>query len=138
MATLYLLDTNILVHLVRRDATGLLVQNQYQPLMIEPRPLISVVTAGELRSLAYQFRWGNQKRDQALYFLDYFRQISIDHPDIVEAYAVMDAFSAHVGRSMGKNDAWIAATAKIMGATILTTDGDFEHLTPQFIDRIRR
>ena len=51
---LYLLDTNILVHLIRSDAVWSHVRTKYQPLLIDPRPIISVVTAGELRSLGLQ------------------------------------------------------------------------------------
>ncbi len=36
-------------------------------------------------------------------------------------------------RNMGKNDLWIAATTLLFNATLLTTDHDFEHLTPQFL-----
>jgi predicted nucleic acid-binding protein len=53
MSPLYLLDTNILVHLVRQDAIGLRIKELYDPLMASIRPAISVVTAGQLRSLAY-------------------------------------------------------------------------------------
>ncbi len=31
---------------------------------------------------------------------------------------------------MGKNDLWIAATASVTGVTLMTTDGDFDHLHP--------
>lgn len=37
---------------------------------------------------------------------------------------------------MGKNDLWIAATAAAMGATLLTTDRDFDRLAPRFLSRI--
>ena len=33
---------------------------------------------------------------------------------------------------MGKNDLWIASTTKLFNATLLTTDDDFLHLSPQF------
>lgn len=36
-------------------------------------------------------------------------------------------------RNMGKNDLWIAATASILEATLLTTDQDFNHLTPELL-----
>ncbi|HLK55840.1 MAG TPA: type II toxin-antitoxin system VapC family toxin [Chthonomonadaceae bacterium] len=136
MPPLYILDTNILVYLVRRDETGQRIQALYDPLMIEPRPILSVVTAGELRSLAYQFHWGKSKIDQVGFLLNYFKCISLDDEDIIEAYAVLDAHTESIGRSMGKNDLWIAATAKIMGATLLTADRDFDHLDPLFITRI--
>ena len=97
---------------------------------------MSVVTAGELRSLAYQLKWGKEKSEKAFFLLNYFVKTSIDDTDIIEAYALIDAYSESVGRSMGKNDLWIAATAKITSATLLTTDKDFDHLHPHFINRI--
>jgi tRNA(fMet)-specific endonuclease VapC len=41
------------------------------------------------------------------------------------------SFSA---RNMGKNDIWIAATARVLGATLLTTDKDFNHLLPNLLN----
>lgn len=37
-------------------------------------------------------------------------------------------------RNMGKNDVWIAATAYSLEASLITTDKDFTHLDPTFID----
>ena len=37
---------------------------------------------------------------------------------------------------MGENDVWIAATARRLGATLLTTDRDFDHLHGTWIDRV--
>lgn len=36
---------------------------------------------------------------------------------------------------MGKNDVWIAATARITGTTLLTTDKDFDPLQGVWLDR---
>ena len=72
-----LLDTNVLVHLVRRDAVGIRLISEYDLLIREPRPVICAVTEGELRSLIYQFGWGAQKADQAMYLLSYFKRIPI-------------------------------------------------------------
>ena len=53
MATpLRILDTNILVHYVRDDETWSQIREDYQLLVVEPTPLISIVTAEELRSLS--------------------------------------------------------------------------------------
>lgn len=132
---LYLLDTNILVHLVRGDAVWVRVRTTYQPLLIEPRPLISVVTAGELRSLALQFNWQTDRIDQLDFYLGYFKRVSIDDADIIRAYAVIDAHCRRIGQPLGKNDAWIAATASVAGARLLTTDKDFDRLDPLFLSR---
>jgi tRNA(fMet)-specific endonuclease VapC len=35
---------------------------------------------------------------------------------------------------MGKNDLWIAATASVLKARLLTTDHDFDHLDGIFLD----
>ncbi len=133
MATAYFLDTNILVHLVRRNALGQYLAGHYSLYLIEPRPLISDVTEGELRSLAAQWGWGAQKRDQMEYVLSCFWRIAINTPDVFEAYAAIDSYSESVGRSMGKNDLWIAASALVAQAHLLTTDKDFDHLSPAFI-----
>jgi predicted nucleic acid-binding protein len=37
-------------------------------------------------------------------------------------------------RNMGKNDLWIAAVAYVLEATLITTDKDFEHLSPALIN----
>ena len=104
--------------------------------MVEPRPLISVVSDGELRSLAYQFRWGESRVDQALFLLGYFKRVAVDAPEVLHTYAVIDAQSRRGGVKMGKNDVWIAAAAHVTGTTLLTTDRDFEHLPPDLLTRV--
>jgi tRNA(fMet)-specific endonuclease VapC len=130
-----LLDTGILVHMVREDSTGVFVRQNYSPLLTEPRPLISVVTEGEIRSLAYLWKWGEWKRRQMAFLLDYFDRATIEADEILEAYAVLDSYSESTGRPMGENDAWIAATAHVTGRTLLTTDQDFDHLHPMHLIR---
>ena len=36
---------------------------------------------------------------------------------------------------MGKNDIWIAATAAVTGARLLTTDKDFDHFSGVYLER---
>lgn len=84
MSLLYLLDTNILVHLVRRDRVGVRILHFSSPLLTEPRPLVSVVTDGELRSLIFQFGWGQQDADQAHFLLNYFQRVDIALDDILK------------------------------------------------------
>lgn len=135
MTPFYLLDTNILVHYIRDSILWRSVSSRYQPFLIDPKPIISVVTEGELRSLSLQRGWGPKKADRFEYALDYFDYETIDDRDIIRAYAVIDAHCESIGRPMGKNDLWIAATAAALNATLLTTDRDFDHLTPRFLAR---
>lgn len=132
----YFLDTNILIHLIRNDSIGSYLKDTYALLLTDPRPLISDVTEGEIRSLALQWNWGKHKKEQMEFFLSYFWRTTISTQDVFEAYATIDAYSESVNCPMGKNDVWIAASAYIAQANLLTTDKDFDHLHHTFITRI--
>ncbi len=133
MSTTYFLDTNILIHLIRRNPAGEYLLKHYSLYLADPRPMISDVTEGEVRSLAIQWQWGPQKLNQMNFVLGYFWRIPINTPDVFQAYAAIDAFSETQGISMGKNDVWIAACAHVAQAHLLTTDKDFTHLQPKFL-----
>lgn len=130
-----LLDTNIFVHLIRDDATGVRLKNERQLLLTETVPAFCVVTEGEIRSLAYQFNWGQEKAETMRFYLEYFRRIPIDTQETMEAYAVIDAYSKSLGITLGKNDVWIAAVAHVTGFELLTIDRDFDHLHSVFLTR---
>lgn len=133
----YLLDTNILVYLIRGNALGKAIEANFALSGSLSRCLISVVTVGEMYSLARQWSWGQKKLDQLQAILSQLVWIDINHPDILETYGELDDISNRAGRSMGKNDLWIAATAKVSGTTLLTLDGDFDHLAAAHLTRIR-
>jgi tRNA(fMet)-specific endonuclease VapC len=135
MGILYLLDTNILVHYVRHDALWQHIEATYFLLTTDPPPVISVVSAGELRSLAIQWNWQAARMNQMRFILNYFQKLSIDREQVHEAYATIDAETKSNGIPMTKNDLWIAATAHVFGATLLTTDRDFDAITPAFVRR---
>ena len=132
---LYILDTSVLIHFVRGDRTWHRIRDEYGLLVIEPKPIISIVTSGELRSLALQLDWGTKKREQLRFALGYFDQLSIDSEKIVDAYANIDHFLHQNGVSLGKNDIWIAASAVFLDAKLLTKDHDFDALDPTFLSR---
>ena len=134
--TRYFLDTNILVQFVRNSNLWQQIRDTYQPLVSNPTPFISVVSIGELRSLAIQWHWGDQKLEQVEFCLSFFQSQTIDNPTLIRAYATIDAYAESIGESMGKNDHWIAATAAVTGSCLLTTDRDFDKLHSRFLQRI--
>ena len=136
-STGYLLDTNVLVHLIRWNAVGQAIDMHFGLLGALNRSVISVVTVGEMYSLARKFSWGTGKVAQLQKLLGQLVWIDINHPSVLDAYGELDECSERAGRAMGKNDVWIAATAKATGMTLLTTDGDFDHLNPLHLNRIR-
>lgn len=129
----YILDTNILVHYVRQDRTWTHIQSRYAIFEADPTPVISVVTIGEIRSLATRLNWQADRRSHMNFIVDHVVRITIAADEIYDAYATIETFSLSNGKSMGKNDLWIAATANYLGAHLLTTDKDFLHLSPNFI-----
>ena len=135
-----LLDSNVLVHLIRGNNIGQRIANDHQLLQRAERPLISIVTVGELRALATKLGWGAAKQRQLEELLAELVVVNLNQGDIVKHYAAIDYYCEKVmkpARPMGQNDLWIAATAAAADAHLLTTDRDFDHLKPQFIKLVR-
>lgn len=133
----YLLDTNILVHLIRGNAIGKEIETNFGLADSLSRCLISVVTVGEMYSLARRWGWGQKKLDQLQTLLSQLVWIDINHPDILETYAELENISQRAGRVMGENDLWIAATAKASETTLLTLNSDFDHLAAAHLSLVR-
>src|SRR4051812_41441372 len=106
----YLLDTNIIVALLRRNDLGRFLEGAYG--LIPGRRLpVCVVTVGELYALANKFGWGPAKRASLASMLAHFDVVDINDPVTLTTYGDVDAWSLAQGYKMGKNDIWIAATA---------------------------
>jgi tRNA(fMet)-specific endonuclease VapC len=136
----YLLDTNIILLSVRDEHFRLYIYQKY--FQNSNLPIISVVSIGELRSLALRNGWGEQKWKKLAEILNTFLIADIHSEDVIQCYAEIDAFSQgklpnqkaiFSAKNMGKNDLWIAATASVLSVTLLTTDNDFTHLEDHFI-----
>ena len=139
----YILDTNILLTYIRKTKYSDQIDKEYAPLSIENTPIISVVSVGEIKSLAIQNKWGKKKLMKLEELLSQFIVADINVETIINKYAEIDAFSQgklknkpvdFTSKNMGKNDLWIAATASTLNIKLLTTDKDFTHLNKLFID----
>ena len=134
---IYLLDTNIILALVRGGNLGQHLDQRFDLRRATQRPLISVVSLGEVHVLAQRNQWGEAKRKALATALDNLVVVDINHPLVISTYVELDLISQRHpagARNMGKNDLWIAACTKAAGATLLTTDGDFSHLIPEHLD----
>ena len=138
----YILDTNILLIYLRDKNISQTLNDKYQSLIFPNSSVISVVTVGELRSIALQNYWGQKKIKQLQQFIDHFLIADINVKSIIQRYAEIDAFSqgklkdkplGESSRNMGKNDLWIAATASVLNIPLITTDKDFLHLDNIFL-----
>ncbi len=142
-----LLDTNILINLVRGNAIAQEVK-EYVGTLNDPQLFVSVVNIAEAESLMLQWNWSPEKMDSLKKLITSFITIDIEqnNKELLDAYISIDAYSQgktpspggkllnNSSRNMGKNDLWIAATAYAMNAMLLTTDGDFDHLDKSFIN----
>lgn len=90
------------------------------------RPLICVVTRGEIVAFMHERGWGEKRRDGVQRLMSNLVCVNIDDPKIWDAFAELKNYARPNGWSIGDNDLWIAGTAKVLGATLLTTDKDFE------------
>jgi tRNA(fMet)-specific endonuclease VapC len=125
------------------------IENELQPFSKGNTIYISAVTKGELLSFAKQVGWGKRKLEKLHSLILPASCIAIDGDSpLMDAYADIDAYSqakhpeylppvAFSARNMGKNDLWIAATAFLFGLTLVTTDHDFDHLHPDFIEVVK-
>lgn len=134
------LDTGILLDLLKNGPRKEQV-NQYLE-SEDFTTVISVVTKAELMAIAKKRNWGVGKTNLLESLLASFVYLDIEYnnPELLNAYAAIEAYSQgktpapdgtmlnNSSRNMGKNDLWIAATAHALSATLLTSDGDFEHL----------
>lgn len=132
---LILLDTNILVHLVRGKELGARIDVDYQLRARTERPLISVITIGEALALARKWNWGQGKIDRLRKLFNELVIVDINRPSILDKYAEISFHLETNGLPLPQNDIWIAATASVTDSYLLTTDKDFDRLCPAFIKR---
>jgi len=69
------------------------------------------------------------------FILNYFEWVNFDREPVLRDYALIDAYTRKEGKSLQKNDLWIAASAQSIGARILTTDRDFDFIHGLFVRR---
>ncbi|MGK3969980.1 type II toxin-antitoxin system VapC family toxin [Sorangium sp. So ce118] len=135
MTGLVLLDTVVVLHLVRGNDTGKAIDAAIR-LSARERPLISIISVGEALGFAQYRRWGPDKTERLRAYLEQFVPIDINDEAVFDAYAAMHAYLVRNGRKLSDNDVWIAACARATSATLITTDKDFDPLHGEYIQRI--
>lgn len=139
-AGLVLLDTGILIQLARGNRAGLRLDRDLSLSTRPERPIISVVTVGEVRAFARKLGWGDEKRRRLDELVRQLVIVDIRDDAVLHRYAAIDHYSereAKPARPMGQNDMWIAACSSVYDAHLVTADKDFDHLTPRFVGRTR-
>lgn len=139
------LDTAALIHIVRGNATRQKIRD-FVGTFESPQLIISVVTIAEVESFMVQNKWGNTKREKMHQLLEQCIVVDIEKHNeaLINCYVAIDAYSKRKlkgpdgklkngsANKMGKNDLWIATTTHALEATLLSTDGHFDHLDKLF------
>ena len=133
---IYLLDTSIVLPTIRMGELGRYIEATYALGSVQPVPLISVITEGETRAFMLKRGWGPARVNAVNVLLGRLVILPIPYVGLVDAYAHIDAHCERNGLALGKNDLWIAATAHVTGATLLTSDADFDPLDGVFLRRL--
>jgi len=136
----YLLDTSVLLPLLRGKELGRYVDTTYQLRKNLNRHLICVVTHGEIWALAAMNGWGDTKRQALRVMLENLVTIDINDDQVIESYvALIEAARRNPKGSQtnrGENDLWIGAAARASGAILLTMDRHFDQFHPVLLERI--
>jgi predicted nucleic acid-binding protein len=116
----FLLDTSTLIELEAElsdskigKVRAFLGRHKSQPLAC------TTVTVGELAA--------GSDEASIRFFLRKLRKLPLSEAVAYQA-AVLDQQLSSMGRRLGENDTWIAATALLYSATLVYLDGDFERV----------
>ncbi len=94
---------------------------QYVEIIRGSELVLSFMTLAEMRQGALNANWGQRKRDLLQEYLDDF---SVLHSDslLCSTWAEVRNESGRKGRHMSSPDAWIAATALVLSAPLVTNN----------------
>jgi len=123
-----LLDTCALLHILTGSSVGLEIIKSHRLDERKDKPLVSTVSAGEMLAIITDRKWGEKKVEAAKELLRKFVLVPVNPGVIKDTYGDLMSFSKSKGFPRGQNDHWIAATASVTGAILVTNDKDFDGL----------
>lgn len=141
----YIFDTNVVILFMKDWKIRQFLNKNYEPFKKGNKALLSIVTIGELKSLAQRNQWNTKRIQELKAYLEKFVIIDVSSEPMLDLYADIETFSQGrhqtkklntSARNMGKNDLWIAATTAITKAKLITMDKDFTHLDKVYFDLI--
>jgi len=117
----YLVDTNVIIQLLRSDERCIEFFNQADSIYIP------VIVAGEL---FYGAQNSTRKQENFEIFSDFLSQYEIVEIDfsIARIYGEIKAQLKRDGVTIPENDLWIAATAMANQCMLITFDGHFDSI----------
>lgn len=114
-------DTNVVSYLLAGDSRG----EYYRERLRGQSVVISFQTWEELLYGAYSGGWGSRRRNELIHHLENY-EVIWPSPELVEICARLRAERRAAGRQIQVADAWIAATAILLGCPLASEDRDFD------------
>ena len=119
----YLLDTNVVLFATRQGSIQSQAIDQQFDLRGSPfRPTLCEVSVAEL--LAFAESWGERRQKLLQGVIDEHVVLPISRREVHEEWARLKSYAKQRGLAIqhDHNDIWIAATAKVAGLTLISTD----------------
>jgi predicted nucleic acid-binding protein len=115
-----ILDTDVVSYLFKQDTRGAL----YEPHLVNALASISFMTLAELEQWAVYHNWGARRHAQLLRFVNN-RFVVIDSDGaLCRKWAEVRGGVRKTGHVIETADAWIAATALLHAAPLITHNAD--------------
>jgi predicted nucleic acid-binding protein len=128
---IFLLDTNAINDVARQNPAMLLRLQQVQ---VPDQVLTCSIVRGETLFGIQQLPSGRRRdalEQVAMPVLNSFNSVAVPS-EAAEHYANIKLECQRAGKALDENDLWIAATASLLDATLITRDADF-----QYVPRLR-
>jgi len=108
-------DTDVVSYLFKSHDIAF----QYLPDLAGRTPIVSFMTIAELDRWVLEAHWGQPRRRRLAEYLDRFAIFPYDR-DLCSKWAEVTVAAQFGGRRIDCADAWIAATALLCGAPLIT------------------
>ena len=95
------------------------IATEYLPDLIDRIPIISFMTVAELDRWALEARWGEARRTRVREYVERFVVFPYDR-ELCTKWAEVTVAAQSAGRRIECADAWVAATALLSRAPLLT------------------
>jgi predicted nucleic acid-binding protein len=115
MNTAVVIDTDVVSYLFKSHPTAF----QYLPDLTDRTPMISFMTLAELDRWVIEARWGEARLERLREYLKRFAVLPYNR-DLCTKWAEVTVSAQACGRRIGCADAWIAATALLARAPLIT------------------
>jgi tRNA(fMet)-specific endonuclease VapC len=112
------IDTDVVSYLYKRDTRA----DLYHPHLNDPPFIISFMSLAELRRWTLERKWGEARRQELEEYLARYLVIYCDD-QMCDRWAEAMNSARLRGRPIATADAWIAATALLLGLPLVTHNG---------------